>query len=124
VRERSWSSCPAPRAGTDRGQELLRARLRTHSGPGEPVLVAPGPQGRTLTGRRGVLPTVAAGDRVDQSDLQGPTGPGAARGSHPGRGDGPSTPAHPGADRGHLAQRPHRPAGPTFPDRLRSLTPW
>src|SRR5690606_15623560 len=115
---------PTPGADADRGQELLRARLRTRPGPGGPVPAASGPQGRAPPGRRGAVAAVAAGHRVDQSDLQGPVGPGAARRAYSGWGDGAGAPADPGADRRDLAQRPHRPAGPTIVDGLRSLTPW
>src|SRR5690606_35610444 len=43
---------PTPGADADRGQELLRARLRTRPGPGGPVPAASGPQGRAPPGRR------------------------------------------------------------------------
>ena len=72
-----------PWADPDRGQELLRPRLRSHTRPDRTAPAAPGPQRRTRTSWRPVLQTAAAGHRIDQRHRQGPTRPRGPRRPHP-----------------------------------------
>lgn len=73
ARRRTGTGCRPGRADADRRQELLRPRLRAPVGrAGHPAAEA-GPQGRAGAGRGDPVQAVAAGHRVGQRDLQGPT---------------------------------------------------
>src|SRR4051794_22971649 len=114
---------PAARADRDRGQELLRPRVRGGPGRRRDDFAAPGPQGRARPAGNAVLQTPPAGDRVDQRHLQGPTRPRTTRRAYPPRSLRPRPATHPGPHRSHLAQRPHRRPRRPLPHHLRSLTP-
>ncbi len=114
----------AHRPDLDRGQELLRRRVRGRRRRHRHRAAAPRPQGRAATPGRTVLQAPATNHRVRQRHPQRPARPRSPRRPHHRGRMRPSGPTHPRHDRRDLAQRPHRRQHPPLPDRLRPLTPW
>lgn len=110
--------------GPDRGQELLRCRVRARAGRCGAGPATPGTQGRGRTPRCAPVHPLATDHQIHQPDLHKPTGPGTARRSYPSRGDRACPTTHPRPDRRDLTQRQNRRPRSPIPHRLRPLTPW